>query len=157
MNKLKLMSMAFIAMMGLVACGDDDSSDNSNDGEKPTTVVGKKYTQVETFSAEQQSRLVTLNDIKGNVQVEGQADWVKIDPMNVNDETVSSQLSVQVQANNRDSASVRSQVFTVVAVNSKDTVMLTINQQKPETKPDTGNAGVDNLTNTVTDQPALSR
>jgi hypothetical protein len=157
MNKLKLMSMAFIAMMGLVACGDDDSSDNSNDGEKPTTVVGKKYTQVETFSAEQQSRLVTLNDIKGNVQVEGQADWVKIDPMNVNDETVSSQLSVQVQANNRDSASVRSQVFTVVAVNSKDTVMLTINQQKPETKPDTGNASVDNLTNTVTDQPALSR
>lgn len=134
MNKVKIWTLAVLAVLSLAGCIKEDNSiyDRLH-----------TYNQTEAFSAAKGTHTVMLEHVTGLAVVgSADADWVTITPL-ANNGTELTQVEVTVQANDSDA-----ERTTTVDITVGDYIVkLTISQ---------GVTNVDDPNEEVTDQPAYT-
>lgn len=134
MNKVKIWTLAVLAVLSLAGCVKEDNSiyDRLH-----------TYNQTEAFSAAEGTHTVTLEHVTGLAVVGSvDADWVTITPL-TNNGTEPTQVEVTVQANDSDAERTTTADITV----GDYIVKLTVSQ---------GVTNVDDPNEEVTDQPAYT-
>jgi len=147
MKKLLYLSMAFVAILGFTACGDDSSDNNNQQQKEEEHYDPKTYEQKVEFAAAAADSTIEIKNMKGAITVQTYTrEWVDVT-------VVAGTQSVKVTADANNTYRERTVKFTIND-EKKNAVILTVKQAAKEQSTDVDE---DNLNNEVSDWPSLSR
>jgi len=159
MNKMKYLALAFVAVMGFTACGDDKEDNNQSGEQKGKVVPSTELKTIDTtmvFKAEAFHQTIVLNRMAKSEIVTAGDSWAKMTLVPY--ESGYQQVDLELAAN--DSVNSRSTLFVLKSADTKLNLTILQNgmEQKPDPKVDPKEeSDVTTTTDEVSNQPAMSR